>query len=117
MAIKGKVEQGVAFAGVEGNLVTVAEDRDGSIGNSGGEGVFITGVVGRIELRPYSVWRRDDAETIGLLAKGNIVIVVVVAFALFGTRFQENRIDFGAKLKQRLGCIASREGTSSAELK
>ena len=99
MAIKRKVEQGVAFAGVEMKLVIVAGDRDGFFGNSRGEGVFITGVVGRIDLRPCNVRRRGAAETIIVLAKGNIVIVVVVAFALFGTCFQENHIGFDAELK------------------
>ena len=46
-----------------------------------------------------------------MLAEGNIAIVKVAAFAMFGTRFQQNRIDFGAKLKQRLGGTASRRAT------
>ena len=78
----------------------VAAEFNGMCGNSGGKGVFITGVVfGVIENRPYHVWRRDVAETIIVLAKGNITIVIVAAFAMFSTRFQENRIDFGAELK------------------
>ena len=78
----------------------VAAEFDGSFGNSGGKGVFITRVVvGLIENRPYHVWRRNVAETIIALAKGNITIVIVVAFAMFRTRFQENRIHFGAELK------------------
>ena len=114
MTVKGKVEQGVAFAGVEIKLVTVAGDSDGLCGNSGGEGVVITGVVGRIEVKVHHGWRRGVAETIRVIAKGNIIIVIVVAFATFCIRFQENRIDFGAELKQRLDCIASR---GVAELK
>lgn len=83
MAIKGDVEQGVAFVGVEGKLGTVAGDFGCFWG---GEGILIAGV-------------RDVAETIGVLAKGNITIAIVAAFATFRIRFQENRIGFGAELK------------------
>ena len=97
--MKGEVEQGVAFAGLERKLVVVAGDSDGFFGNSGREGVFITGVVGLIELKVHHGWRRGVAETVGVFAKGNITIAIVAAFAMFGIRFQGNRIDFGAELK------------------
>ena len=71
MAMKGKGQQGVAFAAVEIKLDIVAGDGD---------------------------WLRDVDGTIGVLAEYYIIVVIVVAFTKVRIRFRENHT-VGAELK------------------